>query len=182
MFNQNDTKKIYFNISSNIQDPQHSSQYFCCYKHYIQCSEYHSNKYTMLKQSISSVILTQCNKYTDISTPLTTHSNPTTHIIYLTSYQIISIINHLFKLYNFNNLINNQHIINYILKQCLFTTTEMNDYIIYSNEIIRENPICDVPLRGYSIHTFINVFTDYLLGLELKRLLNQNQNDDNDNN
>lgn len=74
------------NNNNNGSNGSNSSQYFCCFKHFVQCSEYHSNKYSILKQSISSAILTQCNRYTDISIPLTTQSNPTLYITYLTKY------------------------------------------------------------------------------------------------
>jgi hypothetical protein len=163
---QRDDYNLLINPSLHLVTPpdvDENPEYWCCSNHQQDCLVKRSQHFEMRKFMLSAMIQSECDRLEEYQTA----------IGYVSRYQLEFILQHLFMKCQLSSLKeNNELVARQLIDQCVMSPEEQQRHQIYSSQIARENPCCDIPLRAYSIKTFVRIVTNFILSCEMNILLN----------
>ena len=162
---QRDDYNLLVNPSLHIAVPpdvDENPEYWCCSNHQQDCLLKRSQHFEMRKFMLSAMIQSECDRLEEYKTA----------IGYVCRYQLEFILRSLFVKCQLSQLGENKFIFKQLIDQCVMNAEEQQRHQIYSSQTARENPCCDIPLRAYSIKTFVEVVSSFILAYEMNTLLN----------
>jgi hypothetical protein len=141
---------------------------WCCSKHQQACLLKRSEHYEMRKLMLNALIQSECDRLEEYHTAIGFVSR------YRLEFILHSLLVKSLGFYQRKNKENELKLVSKrLIDQCVMTAEEQQHQRIYSSQIARENPTCDLPLRAYSIQTFVKVVSHFILTYEMCTLLNK---------
>jgi hypothetical protein len=91
---------------------------------------------------------------------------------FVARYQLEDVLRTVLRKTTLSHLTDNSLISSQLIDQCVMTPEEQQHQWEFSSQRSRENPCCNIPLRAYSIRTFVEVVSEFILNFETNAMLN----------